>query len=652
MSGIGGMFHRDGQAVNEIDFRRLHRALEHRGPDGGSIWIDDCMGLSNQLLRTSPAAGTEHQPFVDALAGLAITFDGRLDNRDHLESVLPILQGAPHAAGDAALVLRAYQRWGSESPARLLGDFAFAIWDRRARRLFCARDVMGIRPFCYAVAGSSFLFGSEVQQLLASGSIDAEPDEHMVAQYLANQTTSRDATVYRRIRRLPPAHSMTIDADRISIDRFWRLDASPKLRYQTDREYAEHFLSIFNDAVACRLVSARPHVGAYLSGGVDSSSVVAMAKAIAAEHHAPVLDTFSLIFPEDAEADERAYIADVARRCAVPSHLMRADPPSAARFREQAECYRDVPDPPGGHMMADLRRTIRDRGIRVVLTGEGGDHGFSGSLYHYADLLRQFRLREAWNQFRADARVSDVGWSPSRIVTTGVVPLLPRTFKNALRPLARRRGWPGGLPRWIPAAFASRVGLMDGPRIPPAPHASFGDMRVCDALENGWSTLALEMAERTAARFGLEERHPLFDRRIIEFAVAIPETQRWRDTRTKLVLRNAMRSLLPPSVYGRRDKADFSAHVVAALQALGGEEFLSQLQMASQGWIDLQHVRLMYREMMLRFSRAEASYTDYMFPLWMIASTELWFRTLDPASERGGRITRGVRLAPTGVKGS
>jgi asparagine synthase (glutamine-hydrolysing) len=287
-------------------------------------------------------------------------------------------------------------------------------------------------------------------------------------------------------------------------------------------------------------------------------------------------------------------------------------------------------------MMARLRAEIRDLGIRVVLTGEGGDHGFSGSLYHYTDLLRQFRLRDAWTQFRADARVSDIGWSPSRIFTTGVVPLLPRTFKNAVRPLAHRLGWPGGPPRWIPADFASRTGLNDGCPVRPALDASFSDTHVCETLESGWSTLALEMAERTAARFGLEERHPFFDRRIVEFAIAIPETQRWRDTRTKLVLRNAMRDLLPSSVYGRSDKADFSAHVVAALQTLGGDRFLSQLQIGSHGWIDVTHVRLMYRDMMQRFEHGEASYTEYMFPLWMIASTELWFRTLTGAAQNGG----------------
>jgi asparagine synthetase B (glutamine-hydrolysing) len=136
------------------------------------------------------------------------------------------------------------------------------------------------------------------------------------------------------------------------------------------------------------------------------------------------------------------------------------------------------------------------------------------------------------------------------------------------------------------------------------------------------------MAERTAARFGLEERHPFFDRRVLEFAAAVPEGQRWRDTRTKLVVRNAMRNLLPASVLGRTDKADFSAHVVHALRALGGEGFFSQLQISSQGWVDVRQVMLMYRDMMLRFSRADVSYTDHMFPLWMIASTELWFRML------------------------
>jgi asparagine synthase (glutamine-hydrolysing) len=420
---------------------------------------------------------------------------------------------------------------------------------------------------------------------------------------------------------------MTVDRDRIVVRRYWRLDPAHEIRYRHEQEYADHFFSLFEESVACRLRSDRGAVAAYLSGGVDSSSVVGMARKLVAEGRGPAVETFSMVFRDDPTADESAHIAEVERFWQLPSHRLPGALPDAAGFRDQVSSNRDVPDLPSEHLIAPLRASISSQGFRVVLTGAGGDNGFSGSLYHYADLLRQHRLLEAWSQFRADARVSDVGWSPSRIFTMGVVPLLPRWFKNAVRPLARRAGWPGGPPRWIPTSFAARVSLDDRLRVQPPEATSFANRRVRDAFENGWVGVMLEMSERSAARLGLEERHPFFDRRIMEFALAIPEMERWRGTCTKRVLRLAMKDLLPPSVRARRDKADFSVHVVRALQTLGGSDLLDHLEIASRGWVDGRRVSWMYRQMMQRFRDGDPEYTEHMFPLWMVAGVELWART-------------------------
>jgi asparagine synthase (glutamine-hydrolysing) len=608
VSGIAGLFHRDGRAVDPVELNRIHDAARDRGVDGGRVWIDGCAGFAYQHLRTTPESGGE-QPLSDPASGLSMTFDGRLDNRDELIRALD----APELrdSDDAEIALRAFANWREACAARLLGDFAFAVFDRRLRRLYCARDVMGIRPFYYAAVGWAFLFGTELRQVLASGRVSADYDEGTVAECLADELSTLDATFYRYVRRLPPAHWMTIDAHRIAVNRYWRLDPARRLVYRDDREYAEHFRSLFENAVVCRLRCAQPRVAAWLSGGVDSSSVVGMARALAAKRDVPAVETFSMIFPDDPEADERGYIADVVALSNWPAHQRPGEFPDEAAVFDHAAAYRDVPAVPGEYLAADLRKSARERDIHVVLTGAGGE-GFSGSLHHYADLLRSGRL----------------------------VDVARRIVAYAVRPLARRLGWSGGPPKWIPADFAARVDLdarMRGERRSAnVPESDW----VCASYENARSVLTLEIGERAAALHGLEERHPYFDRRVVEFALAIPEAQRCRGSQTKVVIREAMRDWLPASVYHRRGKADFSAQVVRALEVLGGAAFLDRLTIASLGWIDAEHVRWMYRDMIGRFRIADAAYTRHISALWAVASVELWYRACVAATVPAASVGR------------
>jgi len=183
----------------------------------------------------------------------------------------------------------------------------------------------------------------------------------------------------------------------------------------------------------------------------------------------------------------------------------------------------------------------------------------------------------------------------------------------------------GGPPSWIPPAFAKHVDL-DARRRLRQGAATEADACVVEAFQSGWTVLMVEMSERAAARAGIEERHPFFDRRIAEFALAIPETQRWKGAQTKHVIRTAMRERLPPSVYDRATKADFSKYVVAAIDALGGETFFERLEIAHERWVDGPRAVAMSRDMFRRCAAGDDRFTEHMFPLWMIASVELWFR--------------------------
>src|SRR3989441_8528576 len=250
-----------------------------------------------------------------------LTADARIDNRAELLAAL----GRGVEATDAELILGAYQRWGERAPEHLLGDFAFAIWDGRREVLFCARDHFGVKPFYYHHApGRLFAFGSEIKALLALAEVPRRLNETRVADYLVPLLEDKEITFYEEIVRLPPAHRMTVSRDGMRIEQSWALDPTREIRLKSDAEYAAAFREIFTEAVRCRLRSAFP-VGSMLSGGLDSSSIVCVARKLLAEDGGGKLHTFSAIFPDVPECDEREYIEAVLGGHGVKPHYVRGD---------------------------------------------------------------------------------------------------------------------------------------------------------------------------------------------------------------------------------------------------------------------------------------------------------------------------------------
>ena len=612
MSGISVLFHREPRPASRDVIERMMAAAPHRGPDGARSWAEGPVALGHQLLRTEHE---EHvQPLVDASRRRAIVFHGRLDNRDELTAQLSAADPT-----DAALTLMAYDMWGDACPARLLGDFAFAIWDAGTRTMFCARDVMGVKPFYYHVSHQTLVIASELRQIVASGELEVRPNEGMVAEYLAASVRSQGETLYRGVMRLPAAHTMTVTETGIKLRRYWQLEPDADVTCRDDHEYAERFSDLFRDAVACRMRGGP--VAFFLSGGLDSSSVVATAAALGAK-----VETFSMVFPGHESLDESRYIDDVVASCGATAHVTTSPRPARHANRRNIASRRDVADLPCDVIGESLLAMMKDRGARVALSGHGGDHAFAGSIYHYADLLRSRDYVAFARQLWADARTPDNGWSILDPLLCGVRPLLSHSVRNALRPLARRVGLVPGEPDWIDRRFASRVSLQDRLRAGDTIDApTFGRRTACENYESGWLFLVNEMTDCRAAEYGLDERHPFLDRRVVEFAVGIPESQRWHGRETKVVVRRAIPSL-PRSVRTRTDKADFTPCVVDAFDALGGPALFRRLRIGEVGWVSQQRVDELCREMERLRDRRDNALSGVLLNLWMIACVELWFR--------------------------
>ncbi len=625
MSGIAAVYYLDGRAADPGLIDRMLGAAAYRGPDGLNSWIDGPVALGHAMLRTTPEAIGESQPLVDEQAGLALAMDGRVDNRDELKELLE-RQGLRLTGNtDAEIVLRAYQCWDEESPAKILGDFAFALWDRRKRQLFCARDFASVQPFYYYLDDRSFICASEPQQILVDPAVPREPDEKVIGVYLSGMLMDPAATIYRDIRRLEGGCSITVRPGKIDRRRYFDIDAAKKIRYRTDEEYAEHFESLFKQAVRCRLRNI-DGVAAELSGGLDSSLVVGTVQRLLRGGVSPAarFETFSIKF-DHPQADERGFIGDVAAMWGLETNWSAPFYAKYPDYVADIRRYRYLGCRPNSTMDTLMHRAMRERGYRVVLTGQGGDQWFSGSPDCFADLLCDFRLVELFRLLRGEAayptRVLG-GQGPLALLLRRtlwpLVPPQPKFLFNQLRGVRL-------VPPFVSPDFARRLDLE---RVRNTPTRQLSGLNLSQrtmyqVLNLGISIHLAELNERECAFAGLEGRHPFYDRRIIEFAFAIPEDQRCRPRETKYVMRQAGRGVLPESVRQRRDKAEFSSMLLHGLRevtaALGGEAAFSSFNVVQRGWVDPQRLREVYQE---RMADPEAN----QWPLWSVLELEMWLR--------------------------
>jgi asparagine synthase (glutamine-hydrolysing) len=647
MSGIAGIWNLDGRPVDGALLRRMTDAIARRGPDGAEHWVRGAVGIGHRMLHTTPESLIEQQPLADESGSLCLTLDGRVDNREDLQRKMESKGVRLRSDTDAELVLRAYQCWGEDCPAKIIGDFAFAIWDSGTQQLFCARDFLGGKPFYYYSDHGRFRFSSGIKALLQDPSVPREPNEGMIAEYLGRTINSLTETFFRGVLRLPPAHSMVVSSAGVRLRRYWQIEPEREIRHASDSEYAAHFMEVFEEAVRCRLRSFGK-VGSYLSGGLDSSAVAIIAQRMLLRQ--PLADSgieaFSVVFP-GMVCDESSYIREVAEQWNIPVHYYADKEESAAAYArhylERAGEFCDYPGSANDDLMMDPHRKLaRENGIRVLLGGFAGDECLTGSYFHYADLLRTFRWRTLARQMRANARayprgswVNAIGFPRWPLLRLGILPLLPESVWRGIQRLRGRDPFDGVHPD-----FRRRTNLPERVRNrgPQPRFRSIAQRENCHFLSDGWWNFFCEAAERTAAYQGVEQRYPFTDRRLVEFALAVPEEQRWRGAETKFILREAMRGLYPESVRTRLTKVILPHTLVHPVQELVSHGWLDSPRIAELGWIDLPRVRQMCREMIECHEHGDLRISRHLWRLWMILAVEIWYRSMFETSNSGTEL--------------
>ncbi len=328
--------------------------------------------------------------------------DLRLDNAEELARHLD----SDHTRDDdRALLLRAYDEWGPACVEHLLGDYAFAIWDPAERLLFCARDVFGVKPFYYSHQPRLFAFASEARALTALGEVSAAPDPFWIADFVAQVFEDKERTFYRDVRRLPPAHTLIVSRTAVRLRRYWAPDPQREIRFRSDDEYAEAYRGHLAEAVRVRL-AGRPPVGSMLSGGLDSSSIVCLAREERGAESQP-LPTFSLIFPGTPSANERPFIDAVLAGGGIEPHFI--DGGSLPALPPALRTSFDTPPYAWDALLnLGLLRSAKASGIRSLLSGLMGDTTVSWGLLRMTELLRSGRLVELARSVRQHARSTRV----------------------------------------------------------------------------------------------------------------------------------------------------------------------------------------------------------------------------------------------------
>jgi len=644
MSGIVGIYYLDGRSVDQKSLRGMVDILAHRGPDGSDLWCEDSVGLGHRMLWTTPESLWEKLPLVNSTSDLVITADARIDNRDELITALGLEDCPPEKIPDSQLILTAYERWGEQCTEKLLGDFAFAIWDGRQQVLFCARDHFGVKPLYYYGSTQTFVCATEIKAIFGLPEVPRQLNEIRFGDYLTTNLDDTAITSYQNIRRLSPAHSLKVSAAGVQIKSYWSLDPSREIRLDSDEEYAEAFRQIFTEAVRCRLRSAFP-VGSMLSGGLDSSSVTCVARNLLAEQGEQPLPTFSGIFDQITQCDERSFINAVLAQGGLEPHYLHGDQRSPLTDLERILWHEDEAfHAPGLAIMTwGLWGIAKERGVRVLLDGHDGDGTVSHGFGYLGELARAGRWLTLAVQLRGLAKIYNqsfgrelwlyvwhYGFNPL-IAKTKPLRLVRRIWRSLLRRV-RSQGQSTHQPKWsanLNPDFVERIGLEERYRAwRQAQHHSGQTEREVHyrTLTQGLQPFALEVFDKAAAAFSLENRYPFWDKRLVEFCLALPPEQKLYQGWSRMVMRRAMTNILPPEVQWRTSKIDFLPNIAHGLRTFERER-LDELILHNSGvwekYVNLNALREAYQ----RFVSPENQETpDDVFLIWEVASLALWLR--------------------------
>ncbi len=612
----------------------MARSMAHRGPDDEGVFLspDRRLGLGFRRLAIIDLSPAGHQPMSNEDGSVWIVFNGEIYN--HAEH-RPLLEAKGHTyrgRSDTETIIHLYEEYGEDCVSYLRGMFAFAIWDRKRRRLFLARDRLGIKPLYYTAVNGALVFGSEIKALAAYPGISREIDQEALYHYLTFMVPPAPQTMFRGIRKLPAGFRMTVDAaGEIRTEPYWdAIVAAPEREYP-DEYYAETTVELLRESARIHMMSDVP-VGVFLSGGVDSSTLVAL---IAEQSSRPV-NTFSVGFKGYEAYNELAYARQVSQRFGANHHEVMVDHKQALDYVPELVHSQDEP-------IADwvcvplyfVSKLARDNGVIVVQVGEGADELFCGYPLYLASLAVQRHWpwlskvpRSLWRMGGALAARARSGGLRQAHKAERLMQILDQEYG---------RFWGGAIvfrdgpkaqlldtPMWRGNGRLDSTAVMDRAAERLArekPGAGALERMTYFELKQRLAELLLMRVDKVTMSTSIESRVPYLDHRLVEFAMTIPQAVKIRNRQTKAVLKRAVRGLIPDNIIDR-PKQGFSAPASEWLRnemAAQARSSLLEGEMVRRGYFN----RGFIRQLLDAHQHGPA---DYGVELWNLYNLEMWHR--------------------------
>ena len=645
MCGISGKLYFDpARSVEREVLERMNAVLAHRGPDDAGIYCDGPIGLAHRRLSIIDLSPAGHQPMSNEDDTIWIVFNGEIYN---FQSLRPDLLHRGHrfrSNTDTEVILHLYEEHGTDCLRFLRGMFAFALWDGPRRQLFLARDRLGKKPLSYQQDAQGLRFASEVKAILQDSEVTARPDPVGISHYLTYGYVPGSGSAFLGVRKLPPGHYLTWRDGRTDVVRYWRLRRDQK-QERPEEEWCQEILARLEEAVRLRMISDVP-LGAFLSGGIDSSAVVALMSRAGA---GPV-KTFSIGF-EEPEYDELKYARQVAERFGTEHHELVVRPDAAAILPKLAwqfdEPFADSSAVPT-YYVAQMTRQY----VTVALNGDAGDESFGGYDRYVANLLAASFDRWPGAGLLRHAIRSGLHLLPHRGTRTSLL-YRGRRFLDGLTETPERR-----YARWFCHFHDDRKAELCTPEFlaaggEDALEVLLAAYRESDAPDFGDATLGVDAGlylpddllvkvDIASMAHSLEARSPFLDHEFMEFAATIPFELKVRGRVKKYILKRALAGLLPERIL-HRPKMGFGVPIDHWLRHELREvayETLLGSRAASRGYFQVRTVRRMLDEHM-------QGKAGWHYLLWNLLMLELWHRTyIDGDGELSRRRARPVSATP------
>jgi len=631
MCGIAGIFDPAGRlpsAETAAIVGRMVRVMKYRGPDDDGVHVDAHVGLGSARLSILDLSPAGHMPMRDPVSGLWIIHNGEIYNYKEIRAELG--EDNFRTGTDTEVVLKAYARWGEACLERFNGIFAFAVWDPRRRRLFCARDRLGVKPLFYGWHQGRLVFGSEIKCLLAAG-MERAPDLAVLNDYLAHGLYDHgSATFFANISQVPPAHTLTVDPDGARIAPYWRLDdppgwnADPGCRDTRAYETAVgDFLDLAADALRLQLRSDVP-IAVHISGGIDSTFMVGLINRINGGQGD--LRAFSYYFGEE-RYDERPEAETLAAAAGWSAEYHRVDAVEVPGLAAEAMYFQEQPFP-GLVTLAKhkLIKASRSFGAKVILEGQGGDEIGAGYQYvlgaHLLDLIRDGHPGLAADEIAAFARLN------------GIDPEVG--LRKALNGLAAlyHPGWSAdgtraARPELLADAMASS-GASE-PAFPTEFRSNLLTMQHRDLFHTKLPRI-LRSCDRASMARGCELRVPLLDHRLVEFAFSLPSSYKISRGEQRRFLRDATRRIFPVPHVDKPKRAVVDPQREWLRGPLAGwvEDVISSERFRTRGIFDIPRVKSAFD--VYKSTAGEINSVS----VWQWLSIDMWFRSFieaDPLAQ-------------------